>query len=195
MAESMCPPEDGKKDWSWLETNMIEATIKPETALERQILADEELRDGLIWGKPRRGHPEGHIVTHVGEVLANVDKYFPAQNREALRLIAIIHDSFKYKVDRNKHATGENHHGMIARRFAEKYIKNENILDVIELHDEAYNSFCVGERSGNWEKAKNRAYTLKKRLGEILPLYMEFYFCDNNTGDKSQENYLWFENI
>jgi hypothetical protein len=39
-----------------------------------------------------------------------------------LRIIAIIHDTFKYKVDRSKPKEGENHHGMLARRFAEKFI-------------------------------------------------------------------------
>jgi hypothetical protein len=173
----------------------IEKIIKPETALERQILADEEFRNGLSYGKPRPGHPEGQVLLHVREVLDNVDKYFPGQNREALRLIALIHDSFKYKVDRTKQTSGENHHAMIARRFAEKYIKNGGILDIIELHDEAYNSWGIGDRSGNWGKAENRAQRLRDRLGANLPLYMEFYFCDNNTGDKEQDNYTWFESL
>jgi hypothetical protein len=32
--------------------------------------------------------------------------------------------------------TGENHHAMIARRFAERYVDDPKLLDVIELHDE-----------------------------------------------------------
>jgi hypothetical protein len=174
---------------------MIQEIIKPETELEKKIIADQDFIDGAMWGKPRNGHPEGQVIYHIGHVLKNVDKYSTAENREKLRLIAIIHDSFKYKVDGTKSKSGENHHAMIARRFAEKFITDNELLEIIELHDEAYNSWCKGDRDGKWDKAEIRANQLIERLGQSINLYLAFYQCDNETGDKESENFIWFSNL
>ncbi len=170
----------------------IEEIIRPETELEKQIVNDAEFQIGACWGKPRNGHPEGQVAYHIREVLDNVDKYSSKHNRESLRLIALIHDTFKNKVDNTKSKAGENHHAMIARRFAEKYITDKAILDIIELHDEAYNAWCKGDRDNNWNKAFYRLDKLIERLDMNLELYSIFYRCDNETGDKNQDNYNWF---
>lgn len=172
---------------------MITTIIKPETALESQIINDPLFVQGASWGVPRRGHPEGQVVYHIEEVLSNVDKYAESNTREKLRLIALIHDTFKFKVDSTRPRTGENHHAMIARRFAENYISDQHTLDVIELHDEAYNAWVKGMNT-DWKKAEARADALLQRLGDALPLYRVFYRCDNETGNKRQDNFLWFEN-
>lgn len=169
--------------------------ITPETDLEKQLLRDAELTTGLNWGKPRKGHPEGSVEQHVVDVLANIDKEEPYDYRTSLRLIAIIHDSFKYKVDRSQPRIGNNHHAVIARQFAEKYITDKNILNIIELHDEAYNAWQVGSRKNNWEKAEYRALRLIERLGDSLELFCSFYKCDNATGTKRGDDYEWFIKI
>lgn len=172
---------------------MITTIIKPETALESQIISDPLFVQGASWGVPRSGHPEGQVIYHIEEVLANVDKYAESNTREKLRLIALIHDTFKFKVDSTRARSGENHHAMIARRFAENYITDVHTLDVIELHDEAYNAWVKGTNS-DWSKAEARVDALLQRLGDALPLYRVFYRCDNETGNKRQHNLQWFEN-
>src|ERR1044072_9029599 len=122
--------------------------LKPENPLEEKIIADPEFIAGMLYGKPRKGHPEGKVILHIEEVLRNVDKYCTPENREQLRLITILHDAFKYKVDHTQSKTGENHHAMIARRFAERYVTDTELLDIIELHDEAYNAWSTG-KNGN----------------------------------------------
>jgi hypothetical protein len=176
---------------------MIKQIIKPETELENTIINDPEFIVGAMYGKPRRGHPEGEVIHHIGHVLANVDKYSTPENREKLRLIAIIHDTFKHKVNRNLPRIDDNHHAMIARRFAEKYITDKETLEIIELHDEAYNSWCKGDRdvNGQWNRAEIRAKNLIRRLGDSLGLYLTFYQCDNETGDKEQQNFTWFKDL
>jgi HD domain len=138
----------------------IEQYIKPENVLERTIIADPDFIEGAMWGKPRKGHIEGKVIYHIQDVLANVDKYSNETNRSDLRLIAIIHDTFKHKVDTGQPKVGENHHGTIARHFAEKFNLSPAVLDIIELHDDAYNAWLQGSRHGKWEKAKNRVNQL-----------------------------------
>lgn len=173
-----------------------DSAIRLETELERTLFAAPEVQAGLAYGEPRPGHPEGRVGRHLADVLANVDRcYGGSALREKLRLIAIVHDSFKHEVDPHRPKTGENHHAMRARRFAEKFIDDTAVLDVIELHDEAYNAWQMGRRDCDWKRAEFRARALLERLGDNLPLYLAFYHCDNMTGDKSQEPLEWFRRI
>ena len=170
----------------------IKAIIKPENEIEEAICNDPEFITGASYGKPRNGHPEGEVIYHIAEVLKNVDLYSNEGSREDLRLLAILHDTFKHKVDKSKPKSGENHHGAIARRFAERYTSDLRILEILELHDDAYNAWCKGDRDKNWKAAESRADKLVSRLGDNLGLYFDFYRCDNETGDKSQECLKWF---
>lgn len=168
--------------------------IAPESELERRIVADPEWREGVRWGRPRPGHPEGSVLAHVREVLENVDRWArsPAE-RARLRLIALVHDAFKYRVDRSLPRTGANHHGALARTFAERHIDDPGVLEVIEHHDAAYGAWSFGRRSGRWDEAEERARALIARLGEHLDLYLAFYRCDKHTGDKTDADLEWFE--
>ena len=129
-------------------------------------------------------------------MLANVDRVaIDAVDRERLRLVALVHDTFKNRVDERRPRTGENHHATIARRFTERYVDDPELLDVIELHDEAYNAWVAGERRGKWEAAEARAERLIERLDSSLGFYLRFYRADNATGSKSRAPLDWFEQL
>jgi len=177
---------------------LIKNIIKPENGIEIAICNDNTFITGANYGKKRPGHPEGQVIYHIEQVLDNIDKYYKDDNERAeLRLIAILHDTFKHKVNQNLPKTGENHHGMIARRFAEKFPIHQDVLQVIQYHDDAYNAWSAGGRHGDWYKAKKRATNLIQALmiENCLDLYVKFYRCDNETGDKSIENFEWFVNL
>lgn len=170
--------------------------IIPETALEQLIVSDHRWLAGASWGMPRPGHPEGEVRLHILEVLAGLDRQTLDQNARAkLRLVALVHDTFKNEVDRRLPRSGENHHAMIARRFSDAFIDDLDVLEITELHDEAYNSWAGGNRQGDWAKAEARADQLIVRLGSRLPLYLAFYRADNAAGDKLAEPLAWFERL
>jgi hypothetical protein len=177
---------------------LIKNIVKPENGIEIAIISDAVFIQGANHGRPRSGHPEGQVIYHIKEVLENIDKFYADdEDRQDLRLIAIVHDTFKHKVDNTKPKVGDNHHGKIAEIFAEKYCNNTKILQVIQSHDEAYNAWSQGGRHGDWYKAKRRA---EKLIGDLnlldcLDLYIKFYRCDNATGDKSNESYEWFKKL
>jgi hypothetical protein len=170
--------------------------IVPETELESRIVHDPEWQEGAAWGDPRPSHPEGEVSVHIEEVLRNVDdEAVDAADRERLRLVALIHDTFKHRVDRSQPVGGENHHAMVARRFAERFVDDPELLDVIELHDEAFNAWVKGERGGKWDAAEARARRLLNRLGDSRDFYLRFYRADNRTGSKDQAPLEWFESL
>jgi hypothetical protein len=68
-------------------------------------MADPRWRRGVAWGTPRSGHPEGAVIHHIVAVLENVDRVaLDDGDRARLRLIALVHDTFKCDVDRSRPA-------------------------------------------------------------------------------------------
>ena len=165
-----------------------------ETDLEKRICADITWQEGVMWGEPRPGHSEGQVVYHIAEVLTNIERLARTdEDRQILRLIALIHDTYKYRVNPTKPRVGNNHHATLARLFAERYLDDSAILDIIELHDEAFNAWRMGVLKGRWNEAEARANRLIVRLGSSLPLYVLFFRADNQTGSKEPDSLIWFE--
>lgn len=170
------------------------ALLQPENELEAKLIDTPVFQEGLNWGKPRFGHPEGKVGYHVREVLDNVDKY--ARNGEArqqLRIVAIAHDSLKFR----EFELGRRvkHHGLLAREFMEAHTSDPTLLDLIELHDEAFYIWRAAHLENQPLAAKLRLERLLDALGDNLPLYFDFYKCDTQTGDKVQAPLYWFEQV
>ncbi|MGB1216664.1 MAG: HD domain-containing protein [Saprospiraceae bacterium] len=171
--------------------------LRPETELEKRILVDNEYKEGLFWGTPRYGHPEGKVIFHIREVLDNVDKMsdITEKQRASLRLITLIHDTFKYKENESRKIFGRqpnNHHAVFAANFAEQYIKDEAILQVLLLHDEAYYAWRLKAFKREQEHQK-KLKNLLNELGDNLQLFYLFFKCDTCTGDKDPRPLEWFE--
>jgi len=177
----------------------IKQIVQPENGIETAIVSHVDFIEGASYGKPRSGHPEGKVIYHVKEVLENIGKFYSSEDndRADLRLIALVHDTFKHKVNHKLPKVGDNHHGTIARVFAQQFTQDHKVLKIIELHDEAYNAWQKGGRRGDWYGAERRARKLIDELSNIggLKQYVKFYKCDNRTGDKEQDNYDWFVNL
>lgn len=174
----------------------LEALLRPETALERALVVHPEVRRGLLWGEPRFGHPEGKVGIHVREVLDNIDHITGLSRavREKLRIITLAHDAFKYKEDRSRPRDWHNHHAMLARRFMEHYTDDPVILDVIELHDEAYYAWLAMKNEVFREENPQKSLQyLFDRVWSFLDIYYLFFKCDTQTGDKTQAPVKWFE--
>ncbi len=163
----------------------------PETELERAVAADPALREGLAWGKPRRGHPEGAVGEHVADLLRTIERWGETgKRREELRFLALVHDALKYRVQSWRPKTGENHHASRARRFAERYTDDERLLATIEQHDRPYNL---------WRKMRRRGrpddHAFDEMLDRIpdLDLFVRFVELDGSTEGKNHEPLRWLK--
>ncbi len=174
----------------------IEAILQPRTDLEKYILAQPALRKGLLWGEPRYGHPEGMVLNHIPEIFHNIENLMPAITPETvakLRILALIHDSFKYAEDKSTPRDWSKHHGILARQFATPFLEDTELLEILELHDEAYycwRSVCLQFRV---EEGERRWQWLMQRIEPYLQLYYLFFKCDTRTGDKTQAPVKWVE--
>ena len=164
--------------------------FEPETDLERRVISEPELLEGLAWGEPRAGHPEGAVGTHVSHLLETLDQSgVSGEERELLRFMALVHDSFKYQVRERLPRVGENHHAMRARRFAEGFTDDERLLAAIEFHDRPY---------ALWRKLKRRGKLDERALRRMLrripdpELFLRFVELDGSTEGKRPEPIEWF---
>jgi HD domain-containing protein len=162
----------------------------PETELERALASDPELVAGLRWGKPRKGHPEGSVAAHVDDLLRRLeDSPDRGERRSMLRIIILVHDSLKYRVRDWLPKRGENHHAMLARRFAERYTQDERILSAIELHDRPYAIWRRMKRTGRLDE---RAFEEMMRRLPDPDLFLRFVELDQSAEGKNPEPIRWF---
>ena len=178
------------------EPNALENLLQPENTLEELLLTIPEFRYGLLWGEPRFGHPEGCVCFHVREVFDNIDRIpgLPANDRNALRLIALAHDTFKYAEDRSRPRNWSQHHSLLARKFMETYTADPVILDIIETHDDAYYIWLDARHDQTLPKIRRGSLdSLLQRIDYCLQMYYLFFKCDTQTGDKTQAPLKWFE--
>jgi hypothetical protein len=165
--------------------------FRPETELERRVSADPVLLEGLAWGKPRGGHPEGTVGAHVADLMETIERWEETGPRRSdLRFLALVHDSLKYQVNDWRPKTGENHHAVRARRFAQRYTADERLLATIELHDRPYNL---------WKRMRRRRRlnpdvfdAMLERIPD-LDLFVRFVELDGSTEGKRGEPIAWLK--
>jgi hypothetical protein len=160
--------------------------FRAESSRERALARAPELLEGLAWGAPRFGHPEGRVGVHVAQILARIERDGPL--RADLRLVALLHDSFKYLVQPGLPYTPENDHAVLARRFAERVCEDERVLETIERHDEPY---WIWHNSGGDPRA------LEAILGRIpdRTLYLRFVQLDAATEGKDASLLAWLRHV
>jgi hypothetical protein len=162
----------------------------PENDRERAITRNARLLEGLGWGKPRKGHPEGSVGAHVAALLRTIDEWGETgERRSNLRFIAIVHDALKREVKEWLPRTGENHHAMRARRLAEDYVDDERVLSAIELHDRPYSLWKRMRRKGELDESAFQ------RMLDRVPdreLFLRFVELDGSMEGKDPEPIRWF---
>ena len=128
---------------------------------------------------------------HVADLLETIERWGETgRRRQDLRFLALVHDSLKYRVKNWLPRTGENHHAMRARRFAEGYTSDERLLAAIEHHDRPYNLWRKMRRKGRLDE-----HALNEMLDRIpdLELFVRFVELDGSTEGKNAEPLHWFK--
>ena len=127
---------------------------------------------------------------HVADLLATIEEWGETgTRREELRLLALVHDALKFRVNHARPRTGENHHAMRARRFAEGYLDDERLLTTLELHDRPYGIWRKQRRTGRLDE--ERFQDMLDRIPD-LDLFVRFVELDASTEGKNPEPLDWF---
>lgn len=165
----------------------------PDLEFERLIfliLSQPEIQEGFDYGKPRPGHPEGEVWKHILEIIGRINMLNDSRETTfKLYIIAAVHDSMKYQVKRHKPKIGINNHGMLARKFLERFVIDENLLNIIELHDAYYYQWKKFNDTGFFSEKTFRK--MADRLKGDMELFVKFALIDGTTGNKSMEPREW----
>lgn len=168
-----------------------EDLLQPETHLEALLIRQPEFREGMAWGVPRRGHPEGPVLFHVREVLSNIEAMvISAADRRVLRLVAICHDTFKFREEQMREKKQRANHGHLAAEFLQRFPVNDLVRNLVHWHDEAYFAWrmhLMADTAG----ARHRLAALYDRLRPAWGLFLAFFQADTLTGDKNPEPLRW----
>jgi hypothetical protein len=156
-----------------------------ESELEAAVAADPDVQRGWAFPVRETGHPEGVVGAHVAAILRNIDA--DDELRTPLRLIALVHDSMKWAVRRDRPWSPDNDHAVLARRVAERYTDDARLLETIELHDEAYWIFTSKRTE------PGAVDDLVARLPDPL-LYLRFVELDATNEGKDPTFLLWLRN-
>jgi hypothetical protein len=156
------------------------------------IQADERYRRNLDWGVPRKGHPEGTVRAHIAELEGNLIRLRPKlTDVECARLKLLIHahDTFKAEAKRGVPIADPASHASIARQFLANYCDDEDLLNMVQYHDEPY---------ALWRQFTVRASFDEQRLAALIErisdwdLFLAFLIIDGCTEGKSREPLVWF---
>jgi hypothetical protein len=162
--------------------------FEPETDTERALSREPELVEGMKYGEPRPGHPEGAVAAHVADLLKTIDRMdVDSQRRKELRFIVLVHDAFKYRQAELPKEPG-NHHARLASRFAERYTDDERVLATIEWHDWPFMLWKRFRRAGVPDE--EMFDDLARRVPDP-ELFLEFCALDASTEGKDPEPVDW----
>jgi hypothetical protein len=159
--------------------------FRPESELESAVATDPEIVRGWAFRVGGTGHPERNVGAHVAAILRNIG---PDDGlRSQLRFIALVHDSMKWAVDRDRPWSPDNDHAVLARRAAERHTDDRTLLETIELHDEAYWIFT---------EKRSEVAALESLLARLpdVELYVHFVELDATNEGKDPTFLLWLRN-
>jgi hypothetical protein len=157
-----------------------------------RIISDARYQNNLDWGKPRAGHPEGTVRAHIAELERNLAKVRPVVSKECywkLKVLIHTHDTFKGESTPGTAITDPRSHSSIARQFLSEYCDDQELLNMVQYHDEGY---------ALWQQFSKRGKYNQDRFAQLLTaikdwnLFLWFNIIDSCTEGKNREPIVWF---
>ncbi|MGB0064873.1 MAG: hypothetical protein WBP85_10555 [Terracidiphilus sp.] len=155
-------------------------------------MADPRYQNSLDWGEPRHGHPEGTVRAHIAELERNLRHVRPVISKEhywKLRVLIHTHDMFKSEAKSGTTITDPRSHSSLAREFLSEYCQDEDLLNMVQYHDEGW---------ALWQQYSERGVYNRRRFENLLTtikdwnLFLWFNLIDACTEGKSREPIIWF---
>lgn len=165
-------------------------------AVTFRVMADDRYKQNIEfeYQRPQTGHPEGKVKYHIADLEANLERLKPLLPDEdfywKLKFLIHVHDTFK--AQESKTPVLVNHpesHESLARAFASEFTDDEDMLNIIQYHDENYTLWKQFKKEGNYNT---------KWLEDLLDtihnwdLFLAFTVIDGFTPGKDIEKLPWF---
>lgn len=159
--------------------------------LER-IQKDPRYLEGLDWGRPRHGHPEGTIRWHVEileQNLAALKDRLSVEECWKLKVLIHVHDTFKHAAKSGVPITDPRSHATLARAFLAEFCADADLLNMVQFHDEPFALWRQFDERGSFNQERMR------KLVETIQnwdLFLAFLILDGCTEGKDRVVLQWF---
>lgn len=158
-----------------------------------RVMADVRYLKNIEYGEPRSGHPEGKIKFHIAELEENLEKLVSRGISEEeywkLKFIIHVHDTFKADATPDVPILNPNSHASLARKFAAEFTKEEDLLNMIQLHDVNYALWKQLNTTGSYDR--DRFQSLLDTIQD-WDLFLMFLIIDGSTQGKERSKLIWF---
>lgn len=158
-----------------------------------KIIADPRYQENIEYGEPRSGHPEGKVKYHIAELEENLEKMASRGISEEqfwkLKFLIHVHDTFKAQAIPNSAIINPNSHASLAKKFAAQFTDDEDLLNMIQLHDVNYALWQQFDRTGSYnvQRFENLLETIQD-----WDLFLMFLILDGSTTGKESLKLAWF---
>ena len=159
----------------------------------KKIMADPRYLQNIEYGEPRAGHPEGKVKFHIADLEKNLERLVPRGISEEqywkLKFLIHVHDTFKADATPNVPIRSPHSHASLARKFASEFIVDDDLLNMLQLHDVNYALWKQFKATGSYEQ---------KRLENLLDtiqdwdLFLMFLILDGSAPGKDPVKLSWF---
>ena len=162
-------------------------------AIVEKVLADARYQQNIKYGEPRPGHPEGPVSSHIAELEANLEALRPRLKSEAeywkLKFLIHVHDAFKAEAEPDVAILHPRSHASLARAYAAQLTGDEDLLNMLQYHDENY---------ALWQQFSSQGAYDQDRLRHLIQtiqdwnLFLAFLVIDGCTAGKDRAKLAWF---
>ncbi|MCE9552335.1 MAG: hypothetical protein K8T91_03030 [Planctomycetes bacterium] len=158
----------------------------------RAVQANERYQGNLDWGKARKGHPEGTVRSHIADLERNLHRLrrkLTDTENDKLRILIHTHDAFKAEATGGVPIRDSRSHASLARKFLAQYCSDDELLTIVQYHDEPY---------ALWQRVVGGGTCDEQRLMELIgrikqwDLFLAFLIIDGCNEGKTREPLYWF---
>jgi hypothetical protein len=158
-----------------------------------RITTDARYLKNIEYGEPRAGHPEGKIKFHIAELEENLEKLISRgiskEQYWKLKFLIHVHDTFKAEATPDVPILNPHSHASLARKFAAEFTIEEDLLNMIQLHDVNYALWKQFNATGSYDA--NRFQSLLDTIQD-WDLFLMFLIIDGSTKGKERSKLIWF---
>lgn len=154
-----------------------------------KIIASPFYKEGIKYGKPRRGHAEGTVEAHIAELNDNLERLeLESGYYWKLKVLIAVHDTFKGVAKRDAAIMDPQSHASLAKDFLEEFTDDFDMLQIAQYHDLGYAVYLNFKKTGEVNEKRMRA-----ALDPItdIDLFLWFAIIDACTASKGREMITW----
>lgn len=160
-----------------------------------KVKRDPRYLRNIEFGEPRSGHPEGMVKFHIRDLENNLELLWRqgrVRDRNAywkLKFLIHVHDALKAEAKAYTSPHHPKNHAYIARQYASQFTDDEDLLNMIQFHDENYKLWRDYTQTGRYDGKRFRRLLTTIQDWD---LFLIFLIIDGCTAGKEYAKLSWF---